>query len=137
MKTILLLQIAGLLHIGLACAGATMPRTVKMREHLRKLPPFLRNLFWVYYGFIGLCLVGFGAVTFLFAGQIASGEPLARALCIFLTAFWTIRLVAAAFLFDVRPYLTNWFYRIGYHATNAVFVYLVAIYAVVAWNGGA
>lgn len=37
----------------------------------------------------------------------------ARALCGFLTVFWTIRLVAAVWLLDVRPYLTDVWHRIG------------------------
>jgi dolichyl-phosphate-mannose--protein O-mannosyl transferase len=59
--------------------------------------------------FIGRLLVGFGCLTFFYA---------------------------AAFVFDVRPYLTNWFYRIGYHAINLVFVYLLAVYVLAAWKGG-
>ena len=43
--------------------------------------------------------------------------------------FWSVRLVAAGFIFDVRPYLTNWLYRLGYQATNCVFIYLVFVYA--------
>ena len=136
MKLTSLLQIAGLLHIGLVWAGATMPRTVGLTGHLKPLPEFIRRLFWVYYAFIGFLLISFGTLTLLFANEMAGGQPLARALCILLAAFWTIRLVAAAFVFDVRPYLTNGRYRIGYQATNAVFIYLVAIYAVAAWKGG-
>jgi hypothetical protein len=67
---------------------------------------------------------------------MAAGQPVARALCVLLSVFWTVRLFAAAFLFDVRPYLTNGLYRAGYHATNVVFVYLVAIYSWTAWTGG-
>jgi hypothetical protein len=136
MKLTALLQIAGLLHLGLVWAGATMPRTVKLSEHLNPLPPFIRRLFWVYYTFIGLLLISFGTLTFLFARNMSAGEPMARAVCILLAGFWTVRLIAAAFVFDVRPYLTSWFYRIGYQATNLVFVYLVAIYVVAAWKGG-
>ena len=139
MKTstlIMLLQIAALLHVGLICAGASMPRAVKLREHLATLPPFIRRLFFVYFSFIGLVLVGFGTLTFFFAPAMAAGEPLARSLCILLTAFWTLRLIAMGFIFDVRPYLTNWFYRLGYQATNLVFVYLVAVYALAVWKGG-
>jgi hypothetical protein len=133
----LLLQIAGALHLGLVGAGALMPRAVNLRDHLASLPPFIRRLFWVYYGFIGLCLVGFGLITFALAGSLATGTALARALCAFLAAFWTLRLVAATFIFDVRPYLTNSFRRAGYHATNLVFVYLPVVYAWAAWKGGA
>jgi hypothetical protein len=139
MKTpnlILLLQIAGVLYLGLMCAGALMPRAVNLRANLATLPPFIRRLFWVYYAFIGLCLVSFGLITVIFAQTLAAGSGLARALCIFLALFWTVRLVAATFVFDVRPYLTNSFWRLGYHATNIAFIYLPVVYAWVAWKGG-
>jgi FtsH-binding integral membrane protein len=132
----LALRIAGVMHLGLMCAGAMMPGVVGMRSHLAPLPPFIRRLFWVYYLFIGLCLVSFGTITVVLAPTLAAGGDLARALCIFLAVFWTLRLVAATFIFDLRPYLTNKYRRIGYHATNIVFIYLPVIYAWTAWKGG-
>jgi len=132
----MLLQIAAILHLGLISAGASMPKAVSLRSHLATLPVFIRRLFLVYYLFIGLILFGFGTLTFLFAGQMAAGEPVARALCILLVAFWSLRLIAMAFIFDVRPYLTNWFYRLGYQAINLIFVYLLVVYAFTAWKGG-
>jgi hypothetical protein len=132
----LLLQIAGVLHLGLMCAGALMPRAVNLRANIAPLPPFIRRLFWVYYSFIGLCLVSFGLITVIFAQTLASGGGLARAICIFLALFWTIRLIAAAFVLDVSPYLKNSFWRTGYHATNIAFAYLPVVYAWAAWKGG-
>ena len=131
-----LLQIAALCHLGLVWAGASMPKAVNLSGHLATLPPFIRRLFFVYFSFVGLVLVGFGCLTFFFAEAMAVGEPLARALCGLLVAFWALRLIVAAFVFDVRPYLTNWFYRLGYQATNLVFVYLLAIYALALWKAG-
>ena len=131
----LLLQIAGLLHLGLLCAGLLMPKVVGLREHLATLPSFIRRLFWVYYSFIGLCLVSFGLLTFALAGTLADGGTLARALCLFLAAFWMLRLIAATLVFDLGPYLTNFPKRIGYHTINAVFVYLPVIYLLAAWKG--
>lgn len=135
MKHEIYLQIAALLHIGLLWAGLTMPYAVKLRQHLAALPPFVRNLFWVYYTFIGSCLIGFGALTWFAAEPMAAGEPVARALAIFLAIFWLIRLAAGIFVFNVRPYLTNWFYRFGNFAINLVFVYLTTIYAWTALKG--
>ena len=129
------LQAAALLHLGLICAGASMPKAVGLRANLAILPPFIRRLFLVYYAFIGLMLVGFGTLTLVFAEPMARGEPVARGLCILLTAFWSLRLIAAAFIFDVRPYLTNWFYRIGYHTLNLAFVYILVVYACAALRG--
>ena len=131
-----LLQFAAVLHLGLVCAGASMPKAVDLTRNLNLLTPFVRRLFLVYYAFIGLVLIGFGLLTFLFAAQMAAGEPVARGLCFLLTAFWLLRLIAATFVFDVRPYLTNVWYKIGYQATNVVFVYLLAIYSFAAWRGG-
>jgi hypothetical protein len=139
MKTntlIMPLQLAGLLHLGLIAAGLLMPRAVNLRTHLAALPPFIRRLYWVYYSFIGLCLVGFGSLSFGMADTLAGGGPLPRAICVFLAAFWTLRLVAATFIFDVRPYLTSLSLRLGYHATNIAFIYLPVIYALAAWKGG-
>lgn len=132
----MLLQIAGVLHLGLIWAGASMPSVVKLGSHLSAVPPFVRRLFYVYYTFIGLLLVGFGCLTFFLAGDLAAGTVLARSFCCLLIAFWSLRLIAAAFIFDVRPYLTNWHYRAGYHAINAVFLYLLFVYILAAWKGG-
>src|SRR5262245_38165806 len=132
----LLLQIAGVLHLGLISAGLMMPRVVNLRTHLTSLPSFVRQLFWVYYAFIGLCLVSFGCLTFALAEKLAEGTPLARAVCLFLAAFWTLRLIAAAFVFDLGPYLTTAFRRVGYRATNLVFCYLPLVYLLAAFKGG-
>ena len=70
----LLLQIAAILHLGLLSAGFMMPGVVDLRAHLALLPMFIRRLFWVYYSFIGLCLVSFGCLTFALARTLARRE---------------------------------------------------------------
>ncbi len=132
----LLLQIAAILHLGLLGAGLMMPAVVNLRAHLAVIPTFIGRLFWVYYSFIGLCLVSFGCLTFTLAGTLAGGSILARALCVFFAAFWTLRLIAATFIFDLSPYLTNRSRRLGYHAINIVFIYLPVVYLLAACKGG-
>jgi hypothetical protein len=136
LSLVTLLQFAAVLHLGLLWAGASMPKAVNLRAALVPLPPFIRRLFYVYLGFIALILAGFGLLTFLYAAPMAAGEPVARALCILMAVFWSIRLLVAAVVFDMRPYLRTLFHRIGYFALNSVFVYLVVLYAYVAWRGG-
>jgi len=136
MKLPLLLQLAALTHLGLIAAGLLMPRTVGLRQHLAPLPPFIRQLFWTYYTFIGLCLVSFGLGSFLLAEELASGTPLARAVCGFLAVFWIIRLVAAHAVFDLRPYVTTGWHRAGLFLANTVFGLLPLVYGWVAWKGG-
>ena len=128
----LLLQVAGVLHLGLMCGGLLMPKVVRLRWHLATLPPFIRQLFWVYYTFIALCLVAFSVISTVFAGALADGSALARALCVFLAVFWTLRFLVATFVFDMEPYLTNRYRRLGYHAINIVFAYLPVVYVLAA-----
>ena len=132
----ILLQVGALMHAGLLCAGASMPKAVGLKNHLAGVPPFIRRLLYVYLSFIGLILLGFGLLTFCFAERMATGEPIARGVCLLMLAFWVARLIVAAFVFDVRPYLTTFLYRLGYQATNAVFIYLVVVYLLVLWRGG-
>jgi hypothetical protein len=126
---VFLLRFAGVLHLGLMTAGLLMPRVVRMRWHLVTMPPFIRQLFWVYYTFIGFCIASFSAITIGFAETLAAGSALARALCVFFAIFWTMRLCAAAFVFDMEPYLTTRVRRVGYQVLNAVFGCLPVIYA--------
>jgi hypothetical protein len=79
-----------------------------------------------------LCLASFSLISIAFAGTLAGGGSLARALCAFVAVFWTLRLVAGMFVFDLRPYLTNSYRRIGYHALNIVFAYLPVVYGLAA-----
>ncbi len=135
MNTILILKLTAFTYLGLLAAGLLMPGVVGLREHTRKLPKFIGQLFWVYYTFIGTCLVSFGLVTFFLADELATGTPLARAVCGFLAVFWTIRFVIGTFIFDLKPYLRNAWRKAGLTAANLVFTALPTIYGWVALKG--
>lgn len=128
MNTTLLLKLAALTYFGLLAAGLLMPRVVGLPEHTRTLPTFIRQLIWVYYTFLALCLICFGLGTFFLADELASGAPLARAVCGFLAVFWFVRFIVGTFVFDLRPYLTSTWRRIGLFAANLVFTTLPFVY---------
>jgi hypothetical protein len=127
-----LLRLAGLLHFGILTASALTPRALDWRANLAPLHPFLRNLFWVYGSFIVLVIVAFGTLTLRHGNEMAAGTPLGRSLCLFIGAFWLARLLVQLFVFDARPFLTNWFYKIGYHGLTVVFIYFATVYGIAA-----
>jgi hypothetical protein len=127
-----LLRIGGCLHFGILLASASTPRALDWRKNLAPLHPFLRRLFWVYGAFIVLVIISFGTITLLHSHELAAGTPLARALCAFIAIFWFARLMVQFFVFDARPFLTNWFYKIGYHSLTFVFLYFTIVYALAA-----
>ena len=84
MKMELTLQLAGLVQLSLVIPGLLMPGAVGLRKHVAMLPPFIRNLFWVYYAFIGLSLVGLYTASALYQPQgyiaaVLSARPLPTA----------------------------------------------------------
>jgi len=135
MQLVILIQIAGLLHVGLLIAGVMMPRVVGFNQHIATLPPFLQQLFKVYYGFIGGMIIAFGSVSFFLAEQLIAGGPAAAALLMIMTLFWIARFAVALLVFDMSVYLTTPWRRIGYHVINITFLYLPIVYGYAFWKG--
>ncbi len=130
-----LIRCGALTHLGLMAAGLSMPRVTGLWIQVDKLSPFARGLFKTYYAFIGLCLISFGVGTWFLAEHLADGSVLARSVCGFLAVFWLLRLVCAAWLIDVRPYLTSTWKRAGYYTLHIVFGCLPLLYAWIALRG--
>lgn len=127
MKTFL--HLAAALQLSILIASALTPRVLDWRKNLAQLHPFLRKLFWVYGVFIVLTIIAFAVLTFLHADAMAAGDAVARSLCVFIAIFWSVRLAVQLFIFDARPFLTNRFYKLGYHALTLAFAALALIYS--------
>jgi hypothetical protein len=126
------LRIGGALHFGILVASGLTPKALDWRTALSTLHPFLRRLFWVYGAFIVLVIIAFGTLTLRHSHELIGGTPLARSLCLFIGIFWLARLLIQLFIFDARPFLTNWFYKLGYHSLTLAFIYFVAVYWIAA-----
>lgn len=124
----LLLQLAAAVQLLILIASALTPRVLDWRKNLAALHPFLRKLFWVYGVFIVMVIIAFAILTFRHADAMAAREPVARSLCLFIAIFWGARLFVQFAIFDPRPFLKNWLYRVGYHALTFVFAFLVLVY---------
>ena len=124
----LTLYLGGLIHFLILFASVMAPRVMDWNVHLKKLPHMVRQMFWVYGAFIVLVIVSFGTLTWVGVDEIVAGNRIGRGLCAVIAIFWTARLGVQLFVFDVKPFLTNWFYRLGYHLLTVAFVTLVSIY---------
>jgi hypothetical protein len=109
-------------------ASALVPLRLDWTTQLRPLPKLLRQLFWVYGGYVVLSIVSLGAISMLCATELASGSRLARAVCAYIAAFWGIRLGLQT-VFDAKSFLTTWWLRAGYHLLTAMFLALTIIFA--------
>jgi hypothetical protein len=127
-----LILIGGVLHFGILLASACVPQVLDWRQSLAKLDALSRQVVWVHGAFIVLVIIGFGAVSVALPAELASGTPLARALCLFIAIFWAARLAVQFFVFDAKPHLKNAFLKVGYHGLTLVFLYHAVVYSIAA-----
>ncbi len=124
------LTLAGIAHFGILIASANAPKALNWKETLKPLPKLMRQMFWVYGWFIVLMIVGFGIITLVHTETLATaGTPMARWMAGLIAVFWFVRLMVQFFVFDAKPFLTNWFYKVGYHGLTVVFIFLTAVYS--------
>jgi len=128
-----LIQIAGVLHFGLLLASALTPRVLDWRTELRPLSALSRHLIWVHGAFIVFTIIAFGTLSLAQAQNLADGSSLARWVCGIIALFWLARLVVQLFIFDAKPFLTNFGLKLGYHGLTAVFVYFSVVFGCAAF----
>ena len=122
-----LIFVGGISHLGILIASALVPSRLNWREELRPLPRLHRQMYWVYGGYVVLCIVAFGLISLFHARELAGGGGLARGFCLFVSVFWGIRIALQA-VFDVKDHLTAWWLRLGYHGLTLLFAYLTLVY---------
>ena len=127
-----LIFIAGLLHLASTSAGFTSVVVLDWRRSLSPLSKLSRHIIWTHALYVLMTIIGFGVVSLLYPATLASGTPLARALCAFIATFWAIRLLIQFFLFDARPYLTHAALKLGFHGLTVVFGFFVVCYGLAA-----
>jgi hypothetical protein len=128
----LLLFIAGLLHLAITSAGFMSVLVLDWRRTLLPLCAMTRHIIWAHAAFVLMTIIAFGVVSLSMSASLASGAPLARAICGFIAIFWATRLFVQFFLFDARPHLKNFGLKLGFHGLTVVFSYFVFTYAAAA-----
>lgn len=122
----LAIYLAGWGQLSVLVASALVPLRLHWRDELAALPKLVRQLFWVYGGYVVLSIVSLGTICILNADELAAGGRLARSFCAYATIFWAIRLSLQPFL-AAKPFLTRWWLRAGYHLLTLLFAGFVLI----------
>jgi hypothetical protein len=133
MKNLLptLIFIAGIGQLSVLVASALVPLRLQWRHHFQVLPRLLRQMYWVYGGYVVLSIVAFGLICLLNSTELASGGRLARSVCAYFAVFWGIRLSLQAVL-DVREHLTVWWLIAGEILLTVLFLYFTVVFAIAA-----
>lgn len=119
---------AGIGQLSVLVASSLVPVQLKWQSILAPLPPLVRQLFWVYGGYVVLSIIALGTISVVCADELASGSLLARAFCAYVTLFWGIRLSLQPIL-CAKPFLTTWWLFTGYHLLTVLFFSFTLVFA--------
>lgn len=121
------LRITGAGQLCILCASALVPSRLHFKEDLASLPTLHRQLYWTYGGYVVMGIIVLGAMGLMCADELAAGSRLAKFVCGYGFAFWGVRLALQA-VFDVKPHLTAWWLKVGYHTLTVMFITFTATY---------
>ena len=129
-----LLWIAGALQLLLVVVNLLAPRRLGYAEGLAAAPPIIRQIFHVHAAYIVLVLLGFAALCFFFAPELAAGRGLGRFMSAFLAVFWLPRPFVQVFYYDPDLRRRHRLYDVAF---LILFGYLAAVFAAAALGAGA
>ena len=131
MRTLFLfLWLAGLVQVAIAFANVFLPKKLNYRDNLSRVTPIIRQVFVVHSAYIVGVVLLFAAVTFGFAGELASGHGLGRFLAASMALFWLCRAPVQLLYYDASLRRTN---RLGDLAFISAALFLAATYGVAAF----
>lgn len=106
------------------------PKRFHWDEELARLSLLNRQIFRVHVLFICVVLVFFGALSLFLTEALLAPSPLARAVLMGFTAFWSLRLYVQLFVYE-RALWRDSRFNTGMHLLFTVlWVYLVTVYGV-------
>ena len=97
---IVAIWVAGGVQLVIAAANLEVARALDFRGNLAQLTPMVGQIFKVHALYIVLVILWLSALCLLFAGRLASGDPLARFLTGGLAAFWGLRAIIQLIFYD-------------------------------------
>lgn len=123
------LWVAGVIHLAIVAMNVPLPRILRYREQLAQVSPIIRQVFIVHSIYIVLVLLGFSALCFWFAPQLAGETPLGAFLSGCLAVFWGLRLAIQLFYYDEALKRAH---RVVHVVFSLAIAYLTSIFLIAA-----
>lgn len=125
---------AGVVQWIIAAANVFIPAKLQYAENIARMSRIVRQVFIVHAAYIVGVLVGFGALCWWVAPELAAGGTLGRAVCAFLAVFWGARVPIQLFYYDDAVRRQNRLAHVGF---SLAFGYLAGVFTTAAFLGGA
>jgi hypothetical protein len=124
-----IIRLAGIAQIVLVGGSLAVPQVLKWRTELAKVQPLIKQMFWVYAGYILVINFCFGALSLFDATELTNHTTLSMLVTGFISAYWISRLLIQFFYFDRTNFPAGVWYIAGEVALVGLFVFLSMVYA--------
>jgi UDP-N-acetylmuramyl pentapeptide phosphotransferase/UDP-N-acetylglucosamine-1-phosphate transferase len=118
------IQVAGAVQLAIGLANLPLASRLQYRKNLTGASAIVREVFYVHAVYIVLVVLGFAALSLLFADDLVSGRPLGRFLSAFLAVFWLLRVPIQLFYYPIEIRRQN-------RLADVIFIVAFAFLAVV------
>lgn len=126
---ILLLKIGGIAQIAMALGSLFLPGILRWRQGLSTMPVLLRQMFWVYAGYIFGTNVWLGIVTLVCTSELLRSSSIAIAFVLYAAVYWLVRVGLQFFYFNKSNVPRKTILKLGELALNCNFIFLAIIYS--------
>ena len=127
------LRIVGLIMAALAVLNLFVPRRFHWQEEMARLSLLNRQIFQAHSIFLILTLAMFAALLLLRGPDLMEPTPLARAVLVGLTAFWTLRMLMQWFFYSPEVWRGDRFKTAMHGVFSVTWVYVSAVFATALW----
>ena len=124
----LVVRLAGVGQLALAAASTAIPYLLDWRRETSRLRPLLRQVFWIYAGYILALHIAFGLLSVLAPRWLLDRSGLAAAVTGFIAAYWSVRVVLQFTVIDRADAPGGTWFRLGEAALVALFGALALSY---------
>ena len=125
-----LLIIGGVGHIVLSAGSVLIPKMLNWKEHLSKLQPLLRQMFWTYAAYILVINFCFGIVSLIATSELLNKSILAQSITFFISIYWLARIGIQFFYFDKSNAPKGFVYTVGELGLVLLFGLFTLVYAI-------
>ncbi len=125
---ILIIQLAGLAHIGLGLGSVMIPKMLDWKSAFTNTPTLIKQMFWTYAGYILFINVYFGVISLLLASEMLSGSGLALATTFLIAIYWIARVAIQFLYFDASDLPKTFIYKAGEWILVTLFIAFSIIY---------
>jgi hypothetical protein len=126
------LRITGIFLLFLAVLNLFIPKRFGWPTEIQRLSLFTRQVFVSHCFFIILLLTFMGLLTFLYAPNLLTHNPLSTALLFALALFWTLRLAAQFFFYSPKLWRGHPFNTTMHILFSCLWIYFATIFTT-AW----